>query len=259
MRHISRTSPGFTIVEILVGMSIASVIMVGLFALITTIFESGSRSIESAKQVNEAQTTANMIRDDLRLTSRYLVTSSITDTSPSGSAWNFRGSNADNRVLILRTLATNLHKSNDGRTAVYRQSGGCPIGTDPVYNNVIYYLSSGTLYRRVVVEPPVSGIYCPGQTNGQIRTCTNPAAGGAPSNCAERDVVVAQNVTTFGILYYTRAGDQTESSTIFNTASNQGNLDALSTIKVTLSTSKQIGGEANVYTTNIRATRTASN
>lgn len=258
MLRTSRTNYGFTVVELIVGMTIAAFIIIGLFALIITMVNSGSRSIETARQVHATQTAANLIRDDLRLTSRYLITSSISDTRPGGGSWDFRGSGADSRVLVLRTLATNLYKTNDARAAVYEQSGGCPIGTAPAYNNIVYFVRNNNLYRRVIVQPTVAGLYCAGQANGQIRTCENPGSG-TPANCAETDVLLAQNVSSFGILYYTRPGDTSAVGTIYDTATTQGSLNAIASIKITLKTTKTIGGENNEYTTEFRATRTGTN
>lgn len=261
MRPTSKTSPAFTVVELVVGMTIAAFLMVGLFLLIIAVVNSGSRSIETSKQVNEAQTAANLIRDDLKLTSRFLVTSDITDTRPGGGNWDFRGSSATNRVLILRTLATDLYKTNSAREVVYLQSGGCPIGASPAYNNIVYFVRSGNLYRRIIVQPPVANLYCAGQTNGQNRTCEDPGPS-APSNCREHDVLVTQNVTEFNIQYYNEPASTSTNSTIYNPATNpiaQGSLNAIPSIKITLETNKQIGGDDNEYTTQFRATRTGNN
>lgn len=258
MRPTSKTS-GFTVVELIVGITITALMLAGIIVLIVNVIGVGSRSIETTKQVNQAQDALAMIRDDLTLTSKFLVTSSIPDTRPGGGSWNFRGSGAEDRVLILRTLATTAHKSNIDREPSYKQSGGCPIGNEPAYNNVVYFVRDDILYRRIIVEPPTTGMYCAGQENGQVRTCTDPSSGSAPSNCDERDVVVAENITGFDILYYDHAGDEDEVATIYDSSSTQGTLDARSTVEVALQTNKQIDGQNNEYETHIRATRSQEN
>lgn len=258
MRPTFKTS-GFTVVELVIAMTIAAIMMTGLIALIINLANVGAGTIEVSKQVNETQTAQSMIRDDLKLTSKFLLTTTIADIKRGGGTWDFRGAGNGKRVLILRTLATTKYKTDTSRQPVYKQAGGCPIGNQPAYNNIVYFVDNMTLYRRVLIDPPVTNTYCAGQAIQQIRTCTDPSANGAPSNCKERDVVVAQNVSMFDILYYANAGDVSPISTIFDPSSVQTNLDPLTTIKVTLQTSKLIGGQINEYATQLRGTRIDGN
>ena len=252
---MSKTSRGFTVVEILVAITIAVIVLTGLFTLVINLVNVGNRSIDQSRQTNEIQAGLGVIRDDLRLTNNFLMTSSITDNSPAGTAWNFRGSGASSRVLILKTLATSAYKTDTARLPTYLDAGGCPIGSQPAYNNILYYVRDGVLLRRVVVTPPVANMYCAGQSNAQVRTCLAPGSVGEPSNCVEKDVVIARDVTNFNIQYFTNPGDGTPFATIYDTGTNQGQLDSLSTLQITISTRKNIDGQNNEYSANIRATR----
>lgn len=258
MRHTYKTSNAFTVVEIVVGLTISTLILLGVLSLVIALINSGTRSIEVSKQSNEVQTGIGLIRDDLKLTNNFLVTSSITDTPPSGTAWNFRGSGATNRVLILKTLATSGYKTDTNRQPVYLQTGDCPIGNAPAYNNIVYFVRNATLYRRIIVTPPAANLYCAGQNNAQIRTCISPGATSEPANCREKDVIIANDVTNFNVIYYTNPSDATPSGTVFDTGTVQAQLDNLSTVQVTITTQKIIDGQDNEYSAKIRATRSIS-
>lgn len=244
---------GFTIVELLIAMGISTIVLVGLMVLFGSLFRSSGVTLDSAKQNQEISTAVQSIQNDLQTTRTFLITSDIPDVTPNNTAWNFQGGSSTNRVLLLRVAATTEHQSSGTRIPVYKQSGGCPRGTTPAYNNIIYYVSEGTLYRRIVVETPTPGLYCGGQSNSQARTCsTMPAP--PPSNCSQKDVTIATNVRNFSIDYYTNPGDNSPNTTIYSTP-NQTALNPLATIKLTISTRANLDGDNNDYTTSIRLSR----
>lgn len=256
MQHTSKTNTGFTIPELLVAMAMSAIVLIGLVSLVIGLVNTNATTIELSKQVNEVQSGIGSLRTDVGLSQRFLMTSSITDTPPTGGAWDFRGGSATNRTLILNVQASSSNPLDSTRQPTYLQAGGCPIGTSPAYNNIIYFVSSGTLFRRIIVQPPAANLYCAGQSNAQVRTCSNPGGGGSPSNCREKDVAIIQNVTNFSIDYYNQAGDSTPNQTLYNTSTTQSLLDSIATLKISLSTQKNIDGATpNEYATSIRITR----
>ncbi|HCH34895.1 TPA: hypothetical protein DEW05_05220 [Candidatus Saccharibacteria bacterium] len=255
MQHTSKNK-GFTLPELMVVIAIGSLVIASILGLIVNLARVGSSSIDAARQVKDTQSAMRLIQADLRLTQKFLMQPSIADSPPGGGSWNFRGTGSTNRALLLQTAATTANSVDANRTLVYKQTGGCPIGTTPAYNNVIYFVRSSTLYRRIVVEPPVANLYCPGQTNAQIRTCTTP---GTPANCQLQDVVVATDITGFNILYYTNPGDNTPSATIYDSGTAQAVLDTHTTAKILLTSSKDIDGQSNEFTAQARLSRIQAN
>ncbi|WP_260762956.1 prepilin-type N-terminal cleavage/methylation domain-containing protein [Candidatus Mycosynbacter amalyticus] len=251
-----KTNRGFTIPELLVAMTIAAILLVGLVSLVINLVNTNAATIELSKQVNEVQSGIGSFRTDIGLSQRFLMTTTITDTTPAGNSWDFRGGGNTNRVLILNVQAASSNPLDTSRQPTYLQAGGCPIGTSPAYNNIVYFVSSGTLYRRMIVQPPSANLYCSGQSNAQTRTCSNPGSGGSPSNCQEKDVAIIQNVTNFNVEYYNQAGDTTPNQTLYNTGTAQSLLDGIATLRISLSTQKNIDGvNTNEYATSIRVTR----
>ncbi len=228
MPHTYSKHPGFTIPEILVALGIASIVMVGLFALVVNLATNSAATLKVSDQIRSNQTAIGAIQEDLRNTANFLTTNTITDsdsaTSPSSSGWTFRGTSGDSRMIVLRTYATTKQVKDDTRTAVYYDDnvGGCPVGRDPVYNNIIYYIKNTTLYRRVLVETTPAKPYCGGSTNptatiGQRRTCSNPGGSGMPSNCAEHDVAIAKNISKLTVQYYDTAAAATANADAYAT------------------------------------------
>lgn len=252
MQHTSKTS-GFTIVELIVAITVATIVTVSLFAVLVGLWNSTYGNINSTRQANQTQAVMSSIQEDLQNTNRYLITSSIPDTKPGGGNWDFRGASpmsSESRVLILETRATNKYKTDTTRNLVFRQAGGCPLGNTIVYNNIVYFLKGSTLLRRTIVEP--SGSYCSGQSIRQLRTCTTP---GTPISCQQNDVVVAENVASFSILYYTNPSDITPLSTAYNSSSTQSTIDSIATITVSIKIAGSSNGGEGDFATQVRTSR----
>lgn len=280
MRPTSDKRGGFTVVELIIAIGIMSAIAIGLVSLVVSLVGNATRSIETTKQVRETQSALATIRDDLRLANKFLHTSAVSDTdrsSPPGP-WRHQGDEAGKRTLILNVRSTNLSSASENRLPLYRiylstlPDYGCLTTTpqdttsytsEDEYHTVVYYLHNQTLYRRVVVAPFLADIstllpaQCTGSAQAPTRTCEDPSITSPPrpANCLERDVVLAQNVTEFDILYYNNPSDQTDDEATFNSGAAQADLEGISTVKITIQTSKDIGGRDNEFTSQIRANR----
>ncbi|MBH2007401.1 prepilin-type N-terminal cleavage/methylation domain-containing protein [Candidatus Saccharibacteria bacterium] len=254
MQHMSKNNNrGFTIPELLVTITVATIILAGVFALLVNLIRIGNSIIETTRQVQNNQLAIQSIEDDLQLTRGFLKLPDIVDTPISGSGtWSHVGSGVNNRVLILQTGATTAHKSNATRELVHKLAGGCPVGTQPATNNIIYYVTNRTLYRRIVVENLPASTYCPGQSISQVRTCVAPAT---PANCREKDVIVATDITGFSIDYFTNPGDTTPVADAYTSGSLQSRL----AVQITITSTKNIDGEQHAQTTAIRLSRVSTN
>ena len=281
MQPTSDKRSGFTVVELIVGIGIMSAITIGIVSLIMSLVGNATRSIETTKQVREAQSALATIKDDLRLTNKFLITSSVSDDlDRSDSAWSHRGNppTAGGRTLLLQKRSTSLTSVSPNRLPLYRVSIpsftgvncvstapnafgdlaalGYETTTENEYSTIIYYLHDNTLYRRTSVQPIGTPAYCPGHASVPTRTCVNPPATSTPSeNCKETDVMLAQNVTEFDILYYDTPSAQTHNTTIHNAGATQNDLDGVSTVQIRITTNKDIGGRDNEFTSKIRANR----
>lgn len=234
-------------------MAIATIVLVGLVVLFAGLTDNSARTIKTADQIRNNTAALGSIENDMRLTQTFLVKNTLSDTNDSTSpaqpdGWVFRGTGAQGRILILQTYATTSTSQADERQIVYRDNGlgGCPLGTQPVYNNIIYFLKNETLYRRVLVESsvPPSTQYCgsaptdPMATIGQKQTCSNGQSSGMPSNCREKDVVVASGVTRFDVQYYQQPGDNNVDASVYtmDTPDATAALGSASSLRIDLTT-----------------------
>lgn len=272
MRHLSNRNQGFTVPELIIAMVISSIILIGIMVLLVGLTRNSVSTVKAVNQIRSTQTALNTVKQDLAYTRNYLVYPSLTDVDEAASPrtdhkWKHVGQDTDHRMLILSMAATTKPTQDDTRSVVYKQSGKCPIGKAPVFNNVIYYVKNGNLYRRVLAATSdVGDPWCVGQTVSQQTTCTTP---GTPPACTSKDTIIMSNVSSFNVDYYTYPADTTPitTSSIYNTAPDnppsdmpslvmQGYLDTAATIKITISSTATVDGKIKTYTSSMRAMRT---
>lgn len=233
---------GFTVPELIIAITIATIVMVSIIALFVNLASSGSSIIRITEQIRTNQSTISDIQADMPVTTSFLAAPTLTDASSSesplgGSGWSVRGVDENSRILILRSYATNAAPQDPNRQIVYFDDGvgGCPVGRVPVTNNIIYFVKNNTLYRRLLREPASapSAAYCTGQTIAQQQTCTTP---GTPSNttCTTKDVKVATNIRRFSVQYFAEPTDTVAIANVYdsNPATASAAIAGASTIRI---------------------------
>lgn len=248
-----RQRHGFTVPELLVAIAISGIILVGLISLFVGLANNSAAVIKTSDQIRNNNTVISSIESDMRLTKSFRATASLADSDSTASpiqpsGWVFRGIDSNSRILILQTYATTTNSKADERQIVYRDDGlgGCPVGLNPVYNNIIYFLKDDTLYRRTLVEatPPPSTQYCGSTptdsvaTISQKQTCTDGQASGMPSNCREKDVALAKGITQFSIQYYQNPSDSTTLNSVYSMTDTDANtaLSGTSSLRIDVTT-----------------------
>ncbi len=221
----SSNQRGFTVPELLVAITIATVLMTGIIGILVNLASNGSQTIRATEQIRNNQDTLSDIQADMPLTTAFLATPTLTDASSAESplganGWRAIGTGEDSRILILRTYATTAAPQDSARRIVYfdqHAGAGCPVGQAPVTNNIIYFVKDNTLYRRLLREPASapSSPYCPGQTIAQQQTCTTPGTP-ANTNCTAKDVVVATNIRRFSVQYFAEPTSNTAIADVHN-------------------------------------------
>jgi type II secretory pathway component PulJ len=240
-----KSSPqsGLTIVEIVVAMVIATILMIGLIPLLTHMFTVAGANIATSKQVNEAQRAISIISSDLMITKAFLGQSFADTKAPRTGAdtyWKFNTS--PQQTLILRLPATTKLYQDPARDLVYNaNSGACGSTAQPFYINVIYYVSSGSLYRRILQDPNATP--CSGQTVSQVATCQ--------SGCAQTDVKVLEKITSFNVSYYTLPNAATPDNTS-GVDPATGDLSSRRGIGVSLTNTTTVDGKQNDYSLSTR-------
>lgn len=142
---------GFTIVELLLAVAIASIISTVLLAVSLTFFADTARSQATAQMSVDSHFMLRAIIEDLRLSDSVAVANTLTDSNEPVGGWTT--SDLKNVLVINRPATT---ANND---IIYNSSTG-----NPYNNQFIYFISNKTLYKRVLHNPSAAG-------NNSTTTC----------------------------------------------------------------------------------------
>lgn len=228
MRPMYRTkSSGFTIVELLLAVSLSAVVVVVFVAIIMTSFLRSGRNTVQLELNGNLQLALTDVERDIRYSTVYStgLPSPFSDTNAPSGGWTHRGTPSDSnkRVLILKSNATTNNPYSPTRTPIYVNGGlvnpyvtqdpllNCsttpPLGT--LYINpqlpyyVIYFVQNGNLYRRIITDTTTT--VCNGATQYQKQSCPT----GTGGTCTVKDEVIATDVVKFTVNYYQQTDDPT--------------------------------------------------
>lgn len=173
-----RGQSGFTLVEVVISITVA-VIMTGVLFLATfRFFANAVQSQQTAELALESQTLLGQMIEDLRLSAGINATNQIVDANQPVGSW---ATSDPNNVLIITTPATTT--SND---IIYDPNTGFPY-----QNEIIYFISNKTMYKRVLKNTSASG-------NKAITNC--PEASSSPTCPSDR--VFTTNVDNITFTMY---------------------------------------------------------
>lgn len=244
---------GFTIVELLVVITVMSILTAILFGSLDDLLTSNYRTVGTTTQVGDTRTALRQVQTDLMESDGFLKTPSVADaTGPPTGTWLFSGLDSTHRYLIASTYATTHSSDDPNRSLVYVANalGVCDsvvTQNTPLKNNLIYYVKDGVLYRRTIVASASMAPRCGGTAPYQKQTC----APGGPTNarCQGTDAVVLRNVTKFEIDYYATP----EANTPINVYTDPNLFStSISTISIKITTNQKINGKDNAYTATLR-------
>lgn len=238
----TKTSAGFTLVELLVVAPIAILVISGLAALMINLVGDALITQQRNSAAYQTQDGLDQIEQDIRLSAGVLSTTG-TLTAPQGSSQSTTAFVADastldaNTALILSAYATTSNPLLSTRTLVFtnQPSGACPApytSNDPLNYNIVYFVSDGTLWRRTIVP---SATLCGGAVPWQKNSCLPGSSG---TVCITQDRRVVDDVSSVVVTYYFEV---TTPSYSFTTAGSLSATDKPTSVKVTINTSKGIG------------------
>ncbi len=220
IKHSSRHTRqgGFTLVEVLVSISLASILAVGLFSIITTYFVTITRNNLLIDMTVDSQNLLRATVEELRYGAGVRQSNSISDANAPVGGWNT--SNA-NFVIIIAVPAVDSSRN-------YITD---PLTGSPYSNELVYFKSGTTLYKRSLAHPAATG-------NTLQTSC--PAGLATPSCPADKKLIEAVDDMVF-TLY-----DQDDAVTT----------DALlaRSVKIVLSMERETFGTPLTLENNIRVT-----
>src|SRR5665213_789764 len=176
--------------------------MVVVVAATTYLFNQYGSLVKVDGQLNlqlNAQTILFGLQDDLWYADQFTSTlnTNLVDPYQPLGGWS---SSSNPASLIISTPALTTNRRDINRQPVYINESTCtpPDGNgvnSALYNNVIYFVSGTSLYKRTVSAPSGMALCA---TSYYKQTC--PAAN-VTSSCAA-DILLSDKLTSFSIVYY---------------------------------------------------------
>lgn len=215
---LARRDAGFTLVELLVVISVFSVIGIVFIGMVTSYFIVINRNGQLTEMTVNSQNLLRTTVENIRFGDGVRQTNQITDPSAPPGGWS---TNNSNFVIIIAVPATDASRS-------YIID---PVTGSPYMNELVYYKNGKTLLARKLANPDATG-------NRLSTTC--PPASAVPGCSA--DAQLAEHVSSMIFTLY----DQ-------NAATTATPANARS-VKITLNMQRNAPGNPIDLTTSIRVT-----
>ena len=190
--RIGKTGAGFTLIELIISMTVLTILAGLLFGPFDDLYTSNTRNLKSIVQVGDTRSALRAVQQQVELSNGFLASNSVSDPLRS-TAWSWTGSSTTDRVLITSSYATTTSGVNKQILTT-----GSPACT-PEINNSIYFVDNRVLYRRTLTNNNNSVTPCAGGSWDQRHTC---APRSTNARCQGSDAKLADNVTAFSVQYY---------------------------------------------------------
>lgn len=256
-----RFKKAFTIVEMAI---IAPIVILAIVAFVTFVINlTGDATSERTanKLTYDIQDALTRIETDVKYSTAFNEQNDFTLTSPQGlnnDTTIFKNNTAN--ALILDSPATTDNPLSATASYVYLSNSPNACSSTNVsqnsvmINNVVYFVSGGTLWRRMLMRSDYATAGC--TVPWQQPSC---GVGQTASFCKAQDIRVLDNVTSFGLSYYSNASSTSalsDATDINKTdAQRKAALAYADTLKVTITASNTAGGKTISRDGNIRVTR----
>lgn len=221
MQHTNVTASwGFTLVELVVSMTVVSIIMLTIGVMFTSSYQEAFKTKGQSEADNSLQSAFDIIEKDIRYSISFNGTSGVnpfidrygmsTNAQSTPYGWNYSLPS-----LILTSYASNQRSSAVARHPVYENSpiSGFNCTNLKMYQPkirymTVYFVRDSSLYRRILVDKTTPR--CNNEEVAQKQSCPMDAfnSGTVNSSCEARDEELAQNVSALSIEYYNSSGDR---------------------------------------------------
>lgn len=143
--------PGFTLVEMIVVITVLAIIGVAFFGLAANFFVTIMRNQELSDMTLTSQNLLRATVENIRFGNGVEQSNQISDPNAPSGGWNTSESNF---VVILPVPAVT-------RSKTYIID---PATSNPYMNELVYYKSGAILYERILANPSAAG-------NSLVTTC----------------------------------------------------------------------------------------
>lgn len=151
MKKLKNNQYGFTITELLIAISIASIASVLILYAFVYMYGGLVREQTRAQMVLESQLFLKRMVEDSRVANQILSTNSLADSYEPGGGWVT--SDPANIMVITQPV------TDSSNEFIYDNSTGYPF-----QNEIVYFSSGDTMYRRTLANSSAIG-------NKNVTTC----------------------------------------------------------------------------------------
>lgn len=170
----TKNNAGFTLVELLISITLIGIISVGLMGVITNYLVVITRNNKFVDMTTDSQNLLRITVEELRYSAGVRQSNTISDPNAL-AGWNTSNSNF---VIIIALPAL------DSSQAYIID----PLTGSPYNNEIVYFKQGRTLFKRLLANPSASG-------NSVLTSC--PAASASSSCPADRTL----NTTTENMVF----------------------------------------------------------
>lgn len=242
------SSSAFTLVEVIVAITVMSILSVIVFETLGNYFYANTTSLSTTIIDTDTRGALREVVDDLALSNNFLDSATVQYSEygptgqPGGTGPDLTWQSATGNTILLATVPA----TNAGNTMVALTSnmGDCsPHNAGIMKNLLIYFIKNDSLYRRTVVnwtgDTPCAG-YAPNTQTSQKTTCFPRTTS---SRCFGVDALLLSNATSLTTTYYTAAGTIVSGPSISTSAK---------TVELKIDSSKTINGTRKQSSAKIR-------
>lgn len=202
VQHSTTGRYAFTIVEVVVAISLSTILLIGTGALFIPILRDTIANTKETNTHSAVDIAFNDIKRDVThahgfLKKRLAITPDRDTVSPA-PAW-ISGSSSSKRALMLAMPLTTQSLQNTSRELIYLPASDCATARKVAYGTVIYFVDTNSSLIRRTLTPNITNA-CWGRTAFQKASCSGGA--GTATGCAQKDITIAQNVRNFDVTYY---------------------------------------------------------
>lgn len=219
---IFQSQKGFSVVELIVSISIASIVVVSLISILFSQYGAVLAESSRANLRTSGQALLTALQDELLFTIEYGhdLQDDLTDPNGPSGGWTY---DTDPDTLIIYEIALDAARADSQRSVIRQQLNPCAtssVNSNPVaINNIIYFTQDNnnddykSLVRRTVV--PTYDLCSIDRSTGDpcqptTATCLSnakelscPPLYVGSNGCTHSDNYLSQNVTDFSVTYYT--------------------------------------------------------
>jgi prepilin-type N-terminal cleavage/methylation domain-containing protein len=175
MRNLG--NKGYTLVEVTIALTVTSILFLAIINFMTNTMAQYAAASARSELLSEAHTAVDIVVNDVRLSASAEETNRWPDDNAPGGEFGWE---SDSNTLVLATAA-----EDSNRDILFDD----PAEYISYKNNVIYFLSNDSLYKRVLAAP-VAG-------NSEETTCPEAQA----SASCPADNVMLRNISSFNVKY----------------------------------------------------------